>query len=117
MACRGRVPSAEQRARQSEKMRRGGTYLRYGPYWKLQAALIRERDDFTCQDCSLRRIKPVLPVHHLIPRRHFRGNWEAANDAQNLITLCEACHSSREAVIRQVHAALYPRTPAITVPH
>jgi len=74
----------------------GGREPYYGPDWNEQAKKARERDGFTCQDCGLHQEKPLLDVHHIRPRRAFRGNWQGANDLANLVTLCKSCHKKRE---------------------
>jgi 5-methylcytosine-specific restriction endonuclease McrA len=54
--------------------------------YRLLRRQVLERDGWRCQNCgSMRELQP----HHL----KFRSN--AGNDAErNLITLCQACHSS-----------------------
>ena len=47
---------------------------------------IHNRDNYTCQCCGKKNIR--LEVHHII----FRSNG-GTNDENNLITLCENCHS------------------------
>lgn len=75
---------------------RGGFEPYYGPDWASQAKKARERDNHTCQDCGLHQYNPRLDVHHLVPRRAFNGDYQAANVLDNLVTLCKACHTSRE---------------------
>lgn len=75
---------------------RGGREPYYGPNWKQQASAARERDHHTCQDCGRRQKRPLLHVHHLVPRRSFARNFEAANRLDNLLTLCAPCHARRE---------------------
>ena len=41
-----------------------------------------------------------LDVHHIIPFRRFAGDWRAANDLANLLTLCPTCHAKADAVAR-----------------
>ena len=74
---------------------RGGRDPYYGPNWRYQARLARERDDHTCQDCGKQQHTPALDVHHIGPRRLFGGDHVAANELANLITLCKSCHSTR----------------------
>lgn len=78
---------------------RGGFEPYYGPDWASQAKKARERDNHTCQDCGLRQYNPRLDVHHLVPRRAFNGDYQAANVLDNLVTLCKACHTTRERVM------------------
>jgi hypothetical protein len=75
---------------------RGGYDPYYGPNWKFQAKLARERDHNTCQDCGKEQYRPLLPVHHIQRLRAFRRDFTAANDLTNLITLCATCHMRRE---------------------
>lgn len=81
---------------------RGGYEPYYGPNWLEQARLARERDLFTCQDCGLEQRQPLLDVHHLVPRRSFKGDHVAANVLANLVTLCKRCHTVREHLIDRV---------------
>ncbi len=46
--------------------------------------IIRERDNFTCQECN--KFEEILDVHHI----DFNKN---NNAPLNLITLCHSCHS------------------------
>ena len=58
------------------------------PLWQKKRLEIMQRDNFTCQDCG--DTESQLQVHH---KSYTYGNnvWEYEND--NLITLCETCHS------------------------
>lgn len=58
------------------------------PMWQKKRLEILNRDNFTCQDCG--DTESQLQVHH---KSYIFGNkvWEYDND--NLITLCETCHS------------------------
>jgi 5-methylcytosine-specific restriction endonuclease McrA len=78
---------------------RGGYEPYYGPDWPYQARLARERDGHTCQHCGKQQKRPLLDVHHLVPRRSFNGDHERANRQENLITLCKACHTIAESVL------------------
>jgi hypothetical protein len=49
-------------------------------------AYVLHRDNYTCQKCKTKKGK--LHVHHII----FRSNG-GTNSPENLITLCESCHS------------------------
>lgn len=64
-----------------------------GPNWHRQRAKARERDNQTCQNCG--SADSELDVHHIIPFREF-DDYERANRLQNLITLCDSCHSNVE---------------------
>ncbi len=72
----------------------------YGPNWNQQRRLARQRDNFTCQVCELVEHggKPHH-VHHKIPFRNFTSVL-AANQLDNLITLCPSCHKKAETAVR-----------------
>ncbi len=76
----------------------GGDISYYGPNWLSQRRLARERDQFNCQSCGIteEQYGKELSVHHIIPFRNFKGDWEKANELVNLICLCEyPCHRKR----------------------
>ena len=72
--------------------------------WKKTAALIRARDDWTCQNCILfdrLRVSKVkggakdnreFPVDHIAPR-HVRPDLKWRRE--NLLTICPFCHASK----------------------
>lgn len=67
-----------------------------GSNWKTQKRRAMKRDNYECQVCGKRRNEVGffgLGVHHIIPYRHFKGNLEAANQLENLITLCRKHHA------------------------
>ncbi len=69
----------------------------YGPNWRSQRRLAKIRDNYTCQHCGKATKKSRgLHVHHIIPFYKFNGDYEAANDLMNLITLCYTCHPKAE---------------------
>lgn len=70
----------------------GGEYYR-GPNWHKQRRKARKRDDNECQHCGVTDTE--LDVHHIIPFRKFE-DYKRANRLQNLITLCDSCHSNVE---------------------
>jgi hypothetical protein len=74
---------------------KGGYEPYYGPDWNEQARQARDRDQHTCQDCGKQQRTPRLDVHHIQPKRLFHGDYVAANQLVNLITLCKSCHSRR----------------------
>jgi hypothetical protein len=55
--------------------------------WEESREIALTRDNHRCRKCST---KDNLHVHHLIPR-HLEGS----DDAENLITLCAACHAAK----------------------
>ena len=69
----------------------------YGENWHRQRKRALRRDQHRCQDC--RAISSELPrepsVHHIIPIRDFDVP-ENANYLDNLICLCQTCHSKWE---------------------
>lgn len=76
----------------------GGDISYYGPNWRSQRKKARARDNYTCQDCGLteKQYGSELSVHHKIPFRDFKGDWQKANELSNLISLCEyPCHRNR----------------------
>ena len=74
---------------------RGGREPYYGPNWREQARHARARDGHTCCHCGHHQTRPLLDVHHIRPRREFDGDYIAANQLSNLITLCKSCHSKQ----------------------
>ncbi len=83
----------------------------YGPNWQTQRDAARARDGYRCRQCNAPE-KPNLQhhVHHLTPFRSFgyvRGknkNYVQANQLENLMTLCPACHAAVEMAQRTVTA-------------
>ncbi len=73
--------------------------INYGPTWRLQRALARRRDNYICQVCGLPEQGVEHHVHHKIPFRQFTSA-EVANQLDNLITLCPACHKKAEGAVR-----------------
>lgn len=75
----------------------GGYEPYYGPNWREQRRKARERDNYTCQHCGIHQseLDRALDVHHIISFRVFGlENYIQANDLENLISLCQSCHSS-----------------------
>lgn len=73
---------------------RGGYEPYYGPNWLSQKRKTLERDKYTCQSCESER---KFVVHHIIAFRAFgREHYKEANKLSNLLTLCEACHTTME---------------------
>jgi len=68
---------------------------RYGHNWRRQRNLARQRDGYKCQMCGILEQDKAHQVHHKIPFRQF-SNPEQANQLENLITLCPACHQRAE---------------------
>ncbi len=73
--------------------------LDYGPNWATQRDAARERDGYRCRHCGTpEREGRQHDVHHLTPFRVFgyvpgvNDLYLFANQLENLITLCLACH-------------------------
>lgn len=75
---------------------KGGTEPYFGPNWREQARQARKRDSHTCLVCRKHQIRPALDVHHIRPRREFKGDYLVANALPNLATLCHSCHKRVE---------------------
>ncbi len=71
----------------------------YGSNWKKQRDLTRARDEYRCQVCNRIEENQAHHVHHKIPFRQFLSA-EEANQIDNLVTLCPACHRRVETVVR-----------------
>lgn len=71
----------------------GGKNSYRGPNWERQRQKARERDDHECQYCG--ETDAELDVHHILPFSEF-DDYQTANRLQNLITLCDSCHSNAE---------------------
>jgi len=71
----------------------------YGPDWPTQREATRARDQYRCRQCgAAERPGRQHDVHHIIPFRTFgyipgqNQAYQVANQLDNLITLCAACH-------------------------
>lgn len=71
----------------------------YGPAWDQLRKRVLQRDGSRCQVCSASGLDQPLHVHHIQPFRSFPDR-ETANQLQNLITLCPACHRQAETSVR-----------------
>lgn len=73
----------------------------YGPNWPQQRKLALARDGYRCRRCGAS--EGMLHVHHIRPFREFaylpgqNDHYLAANEPDNLITLCPSCHRQAEA--------------------
>lgn len=72
---------------------KGGIGANRGRNWPKQRQLALKRDKNRCVLCGT-TVK--LCVHHIRPYREFNGDYLAANDLTNLITLCYWCHPKAE---------------------
>jgi len=71
----------------------------YGPNWNSQRERARARDHYRCQNCGAPEEGRAHAVHHKIPFRTFASH-EAANDLENLVTVCVTCHGRAETAVR-----------------
>jgi DEAD/DEAH box helicase domain-containing protein len=71
----------------------------YGPNWNTLREKARQRDGYRCQMCGLPEQGRSHDVHHKIPFRAFSSPVEA-NQLNNLVTLCHACHHKAENAVR-----------------
>lgn len=71
----------------------------YGTNWNAQRRAARARDKYRCQFCGLPEGDKAHHVHHKIPFRAFASS-EAANQLENLVTLCPSCHLRAESAVR-----------------
>jgi len=85
----------------------GGHEQYMGANWGKQRAKAIVRDGGRCVLCGtgthdhLRRYGRELNVHHITPRSEFRDgdrlDWKSANLIENLVSLCDGCHTKAEA--------------------
>ncbi len=71
----------------------------YGPDWEKIRHNALRRDGNRCQVCGTTLFGESLHVHHIKPFRSFNSQ-ETANQLQNLISLCPACHQRAETRVR-----------------
>lgn len=71
----------------------------YGPNWVIQRDRARARDAYRCQVCGLEENDKAHHVHHKTPFRMFNSFLDA-NQLDNLVTLCPACHHRVELAVR-----------------
>lgn len=77
-----------------------GGHYKYGPGWTpKKKEAVRERDGRECQHCGRSETDHIEAfgrkhhVHHIVPARQFADDDPAANDMDNLVTLCQGeCH-------------------------
>jgi DEAD/DEAH box helicase domain-containing protein len=104
-----------------ETLRTAGAWTndpnQYGPAWPRLRDAVRTRDGYRCQVCGLAETNRQHDVHHKVPLRALirsaaspdatmrnhetsRSAVARANQMDNLITLCPACHRKVEANVR-----------------
>jgi len=70
----------------------GGYVKYYGPSWRRQQRLARQRDK-VCRRCGSPPGRKALDVHHRIPfKKYGLARHEEANRLSNLLCLCGRCH-------------------------
>lgn len=84
---------ASNRTGQDNPLYKGGP-IYYGKGWKEARTKRLESDDRECRVCSSGE---CLEVHHIKPVRSFEEP-ERAHYQENLITLCQTCHSKWEGI-------------------
>ncbi len=84
------------------EVRLDGRPGRRGASWEIQSSLARQRDGFRCRECGVTEedLGRQLDVHHRIPFASFRSSVDA-NQLENLVSVCPACHSKLEAQLRR----------------
>lgn len=89
-----------------------GGDIPYGPGWtEDKRRAVRKRDGHECAICGLSqsehrdRYNERLHVHHIQPAREFEKDNPAKNEMENLITLCNPCHSRWEGIPLRPQAA------------
>ncbi len=76
------------------------------PRWQKKRLEILERDEWTCQMCE--DTEATLTVHHKSYRmegKKFADIWDYPGE--DLITLCEECHSEEESQLKTWQSSLY----------
>lgn len=93
LQCAGIANSGE-----SSLFWRGGHKDYRGANWFQQRKLAYERDGGICQICHRkpRKGERNFDIHHIRRYSEFNGDYIAANDLSNLITLCRKCHPKAE---------------------
>jgi RNA-directed DNA polymerase len=64
---------------------------------------ILERDEYSCQTCSVRVTDNTAEIDHIRPVRRFKRPIDA-NTFDNLWTLCKPCHQEKTKVDRQAES-------------
>lgn len=99
-ACKGASKSMQMRGEDNLNYK-GGTLEENPSYrganWGQQKRKVLKRDNHQCQICLTHvSDRYSIGVHHIIPYRQFNGDFEAANQVENLITLCMKHHKRIE---------------------
>lgn len=88
---------------------KGGKNHYRGANWGKQRKLAYQRDKGICQYCHRKQQEDErqFQVHHITAYREFNGDYIAANNLRNLITLCHQCHPRAEAKLIPIQAKLF----------
>ncbi len=95
----------------AKKQRRYGELLK-DPRWQKKRLQVLERDNWTCQGCDKK--SDTLNVHHYM---YVKGGNPWDSEDADLVTLCEACHSTETLRANSIDAiaCLLRRIPAIHI--
>ncbi len=101
--CMAESMSLKRRGENNPNWTGGCEYVTWrGDNWGKQTRKARKRDNYTCQRCGY--VFPPrsshLHTHHIVPFRMFDGNFELANNLDNLICFCRSCHTKVESDTR-----------------
>lgn len=79
--------SGKFKGRDNPNWRNGASFEPYSPEFNNELKkFIRQQDNFQCQFCGNRQLKPKLPIHHI--------DYNKQNcSLKNLISLCKKCNS------------------------
>jgi len=80
-----------------------GTFNRYGSNWYYIRKNVLNYYNYTCQKCNQQ--DDNMNVHHCVPYQYFKTP-EKANIFENLIPLCETCHTE----VHKVNKEWYKNT-------
>lgn len=62
---------------------------------------IRRRFKRNPESCLICGVFPATDLHHVIPFKYFKGDFESANKSSNLAPLCQSCHRIAEGRVRK----------------
>lgn len=104
-----REKEEDEESAQPEQTSAPRKYKGYGPNWPQQRARAHARDGGICQNPEHRNPEPddgSNVVHHIRPLAEFNGDTEAANQLDNLTTLCRVCHGIIHRRMRMAQGAV-----------
>lgn len=97
--CKNKANAIEKTGKGNPNYSGGTRFPNRGRNWWSQRRAALRRDNHTCQLCGRRpkiHERRVIDVHHIKPYKDFNGDYLAANELMNLITLCRPCHVNIE---------------------